>query len=70
MGSAVACMILDTPKRVVVTQPDGEFDGSLLAWQRPAHRGEPWRALVQYHRGVGLQHHHWVTQAEVRERVL
>lgn len=37
MGSAVARMILDTPKRVVATQPDGEFDGSLLAWQRPAH---------------------------------
>ena len=22
-------------------------------------RGDPWRALVQYHRGVGLQHYHW-----------
>lgn len=66
--AVVSCLILDQPKPVVVTQADGEFEGSLLAWQRPAHRGDPWQSLVQYHRGVGLQHYHWVTQGEVRPK--
>ena len=64
----MSCLILDRPTPVVVIQADGEFEGSLLAWQRPSLRGDPWRALVQYHRGVGLQHYHWVTQREVRPR--
>jgi len=53
---------------VVVTQVDGEFSGWLLASQRPGAAGQPWRALVRYHRDVGMQHEHWVTQAEVRPR--
>ncbi|HEY5185216.1 MAG TPA: hypothetical protein VIM19_10015, partial [Actinomycetes bacterium] len=47
-------MILDIPTPVVVAQADAEFDGSLLARQRPARRGDPWRALVQNYRWVGV----------------
>ncbi|HEY5186984.1 MAG TPA: hypothetical protein VIM19_19265 [Actinomycetes bacterium] len=64
----MACLILDSPKPVPVIQGDEEFDGSLLAWQQPAHRGDQWRALVQNYRDVGMQHEHWVSQAEVWSR--
>ncbi|HEY5186976.1 MAG TPA: hypothetical protein VIM19_19225 [Actinomycetes bacterium] len=64
----MSCQILGIPKPVVVAQPDGEFEGSLLAWQRPAHRCDPWRALLQYHRGIGLQHYPWVSEGEVRRK--
>ena len=53
---------VDPPKPVMVEQSDGVWPGWLSAWRRT---DTGWRAFVQYRRGPGMTHVHWVEAHEL-----
>jgi hypothetical protein len=57
-------LAVDPWKPVTVDQPDGSWEGWLLAWRRD--EAGAWRAYVRYSRAPGMQHQHWISASEVR----